>query len=91
MEGCGVKNIKDRYWRKSVNTAGSRHQGVKRGQVKIGIILTEEMFGAIKDRALAEQRSVAGMVREFCLAGLTPVTTGCQASPDQSQTRYGGA
>jgi hypothetical protein len=82
-----VKNIADKYWSKSVNTVGSRHQGVKRGQVKIGIILTEEMFAAIKDRALAERRSVAGMVRHFCLTGLVPnpVTPGCHDAPDQSQ------
>jgi hypothetical protein len=82
-----MKNIQDRYWSKSVNTVGSRHLGVKRGQVKIGVILTEEMFDAIKARALAEQRSVAGMVRHFCLTGLEPdpVRPGYRAAPDQKQ------
>jgi hypothetical protein len=82
-----MKNIQDRYWSKSINTVGSRHLGVKRGQVKIGVILTEEMFDAIKAQALAERRSVAGMVRHFCLTGLTPspVSPGCETAPGQSQ------
>jgi hypothetical protein len=87
MEGCGMKNIEDRYWVKSVNTVGSRHLGVKRGQVKIGVILTEEMFDAIKDRALAEKRSIAGMVRHFCLTGLepSPESPGCEAAPGKNK------
>jgi hypothetical protein len=83
-----VKGLDDtKYWQRALNMKGTTYAHLNRGKVRIAITLTDEMLEALKARAIAERRSVAGMVRHLCLAGLqpNPVTPGYRDPHDQSQ------
>lgn len=66
-----MKNLEDKCWQKAARMQGTSYVRLNRGLKRIGITITEEMLDALRARAVAEQRSVAGMVRHLVVEGLT--------------------
>jgi hypothetical protein len=73
-----VKIMEDKFWHRAEKVKGATHAGLNRGLMRVNVTFTEEMLEALKARAVAERRSVGGMVRHLCLEGLVPVTPGYQ-------------
>jgi hypothetical protein len=66
-----VKGLDDnKYWQRAINMKGTTYAHLNRGKVRIGITLTDEMLADLKAKAIAERRSVAGMVRHLINKGL---------------------
>jgi len=59
----------DRYAHRSVNATGTQ-AGMKRGQVKVWVQISEEAYSEIKALAMVSRRTIAGQVRELLVDSL---------------------
>jgi ABC-type uncharacterized transport system YnjBCD substrate-binding protein len=66
-----MKDLDDKWWQRAGTVRGSTYDRLNRGQRRLNVTFTEEILEALRNRAVAERRSVGGLVRHLVVKGLT--------------------
>jgi hypothetical protein len=65
-----LKDLEDKYWHRAEKVKGATYDRLNKGLLRVNVTFTEEMLEALKSKAVAERRSVAGLVRHLVVRGL---------------------
>ena len=65
-----MKDLEDKFWQRAEKVRGATYDRLNKGLLRVNVTFTEEMLDALRTKAVAEKRSVSGLVRHLVVKGL---------------------